>query len=64
MLDEQNSPPIVLSPEETRSLEAWSRSRSLPAHLIQRAQIVLKSAAGIFNHIARELRDLRPRVQL
>lgn len=61
----RTAPQIVLSPEETSVLEAWSRSRSLPARLVQRAQIILRSAAGVFNHtIARELRISRPTVQL
>ena len=56
---------IVLSPEEKSVLETWSRGRSLPSRLVQRAQIILRSAAGMFNHnIARELQISRPTVQL
>jgi len=56
---------IILSPEEKSVLETWSRGRSLPSRLVQRARIILRSAAGMFNHdIARELRTSRPTVQL
>jgi len=60
----RTTPKIVLSPKERSLLETWSRGRSLPSRLIQRAQIILKSAAGVKNqHIARELRISRPTVQ-
>jgi transposase len=56
---------IILSSEEKSVLETWSRGRSLPSRLVQRAQIILKSAAGMFNQtIARELQISRPTVQL
>jgi len=59
------APKIVLSPQEKSILETWSRGRSLPSRLVLRAQIILQSAAGVFNHhIARELRISRPTVQL
>jgi transposase len=61
----RTTPKIILSPEEKSVLEVWSRGRSLPSRLVQRAHIILKSAAGIFNHhIARELQISRPTVQL
>jgi transposase len=61
----RTTPKIILSPEEKSVLETWSRGRSLPSRLVQRAQIILKSAAGMFNHtIARELQISRPTVQL
>jgi len=61
----RTTPKIILSPEEKSVLETWSRGRSLPSRLVQRAHIVLKSAAGMFNHhIARELQISRPTVQL
>jgi len=61
----RTTPKIVLSPEEKSVLETWSRGRSLPSRLVQRAQIILKSAAGMFNHhIACELQISRPTVQL
>lgn len=56
---------IILSPEEKSILETWARGRSLPSRLVQRAQIILRSAAGMFNQtIARELQISRPTVQL
>jgi len=56
---------IILSPREKSVLETWSRGRSLPSRLVQRAQIILRSAAGVTNQaIARELRISRPTVQL
>jgi transposase len=61
----KTAPKIVLSPEEKSVLETWSRGRSLPSRLVQRAQIILRSAAGVFNHhIARQLQISRPTVQL
>ena len=58
-------PKIILSPEEKSILETWSRGRSLPSRLVQRAQIILRSAAGVFNQdIACELQTSRPTVQL
>ncbi|MGB7294451.1 MAG: IS630 family transposase [Candidatus Aminicenantales bacterium] len=61
----RTTPKIVLSPEEKSVLETWARGRSLPSRLVQRAHIILKSAAGMFNHhIARELQISRPTVQL
>lgn len=61
----RTTPKIILSAEERNILETWSRGRSLPSRLVQRAHIVLKSAAGMFNHhIARELQVSRPTVQL
>jgi transposase len=38
--------PIVLDPEQRRLLEQQSRSRSLPARLVERARIVLRAADG------------------
>jgi transposase len=56
---------IVLSPEEQTSLETWAHGRSLPARLVQRAQIIRMAAGGALNqNIARELRISRPTVQL
>jgi len=61
----RTTPKIILSPEEKSVLETWSRGRTLPSRLVQRAHIILKSAAGMFNHhIARELQISRPTVQL
>ncbi|MCJ7487957.1 MAG: IS630 family transposase [Candidatus Aminicenantes bacterium] len=56
---------IVLSPEEQTTLETWAHGRSLPARLVQRAQIIRMAAGEALNQdIARELRISRPTVQL
>jgi len=56
---------IILSPEEQATLETWAHGRSLPARLVQRAQIIRLAAGGALNQdIARELRISRPTVQL
>ena len=56
---------IILSPEEGATLETWAHGRSLPARLVQRAQIIRRAAEGGLNRdIARELRISRPTVQL
>jgi transposase len=56
---------IVLSPEEQTTLETWAHGRSLPARLVQRAQIIRLAAGGALSQdIARELRISRPTVQL
>jgi transposase len=56
---------IVLSPEEQTTLKTWAHGRSLPARLVQRAQIIRLAAGGALSQdIARELRISRPTVQL
>ena len=56
---------IVLSPKERAVLSTWSRRRSLPLRLVQRAQIVLMAAAGVLSQdIAQRLEVSRPTVQL
>jgi len=56
---------IVLSPAEETTLDAWSRSRSLPLRQVQRAQIVRLAAAGVESQeIARTVGVSRPTVQL
>ena len=56
---------IVLSPEERMTLETWSRGRSLPARLVQRARIIQMAAEGALNQtIADTLNISRPTVQL
>jgi len=56
---------ILLSPAERATLETWAPARSLPPRVVQRAQIVLRAAAGILNQeIGRRLRVSRPTVQL
>jgi len=57
--------PVVLSVQEQTTLERWSRSRSLPLRLVQRAQIITLAAAGRQNQqIAEALSVSRPTVQL
>jgi transposase len=56
---------IELSVEEQSVLDGWSRGRSLPMRLVQRARIVSMAAAGVRSQdIARRLRVSRPTVQL
>src|ERR1017187_3168213 len=56
---------IVLTPEEGSTLERWSRARSIPARLVQRARIVRLAAEGRPSQdIAEELDISRPTVQL
>lgn len=40
------APAITLSEEDRKALKAWSRGRSTPARLVQRARIVLLAADG------------------
>lgn len=50
------APTITLTDEDRTKLETWSRGRSTPARLVQRARIVLLAAAGSENiDIAREV---------
>jgi len=57
--------PIVLSLEEAATLDAWSRSRSLPVRVVERARIVRMAADGVQSQeIAKELGVSRPTVQL
>ena len=50
------APTITLSDDDRRTLKSWSRGRSTPARLVQRARIVLMAADGSENiDIAREL---------
>ncbi len=53
----RRSPPIVLTPEEQRELEHWSRGRSVAQRLVLRSQIVLRAAQGQSNRQITE--DLR-----
>jgi transposase len=56
---------IVLSSKERTVLETWSRGRSLPARLVQRARIIQMAADGALNQtIAGTLNVSRPTVQL
>ena len=50
------APSVIISAEQQKTLEQWSRGRSTPARLVLRAQIVLQAAAGVANNvIAQEL---------
>ena len=56
---------IILTASEAETLAGWARSRTLPARLIERAQIVQMAATGVQSQeIARELGISRPTVQL
>jgi transposase len=56
---------IQLSSDERATLEEWSRSRSKPVRLVQRAQVILMAADGVLNRdIAAKLKASRPTVQL
>lgn len=57
--------PIVLSPEERSTLDAWSRQRSAPLRLIQRANIIRMASDGVTSQdIASRINISRPTVQL
>ena len=59
------APPIVLTSEERTTLDRWATARTLPARLVQRAQVIRMAADGIQNQvIAERLRISRPTVQL
>ena len=61
----RTAPPLLLSPEERSVLRTWTRARSLPLRIVQRAQIVTMAAEGITNQdIAETLHISRPTVQL
>jgi transposase len=61
----RHAPPIVLAPGEVTTLEAWARSRTLPARVVERARIVQLAARGVpSKDIAQELGVSRPTVQL
>ena len=61
----RTTPPIILSPEEQTTLDAWAQARSLPLRLIQRAQIIRLAAQGTQSQeIAKGLGISRPTVQL
>jgi len=55
----------MLSSEERSTLEVWSRGRSLPLRLVQRARIIQMAADGALNQtIADALNISRPTLQL
>ena len=56
---------IVLSAEEETVIKRWTRGKSSPVRLVQRAKIIRMAADGIFSHdIAQQLKISRPTVQL
>jgi transposase len=61
----RTAPAIILSSSEAATLSDWARSRTRPARVVERAQIVQMAANGIRSQdIARELGVSRPTVQL
>lgn len=57
--------PIILTPEERKTLDAWARGRNLPHRQVVRAKIITMAADGAFNQdIAGILGVSRPTVQL
>lgn len=57
--------PIILSPEERTTLEAWAQSRIVAVRLAQRARMILLAAKGVQSQsIARQMGISRPTVQL
>jgi transposase len=40
------APAVTLTNEQRQTLEQWARARSLPARQVERAQVVLRAAAG------------------
>jgi transposase len=61
----RTAPSIVLSASEAETLTVWAHSRSLPARLIERAQIIQMAASGVQSQkISRTLGISRPTVQL
>jgi len=57
--------PIILTPQEEATIDRWASGTTIPARLVQRAQIIQLAARGIFNHdIATALQTSRPTVQL
>jgi len=56
---------IILHSEELSILDKWTRGRSIPARLVERAEIIQMAAEGVPNkEIARRLQVSRPTVQL
>ncbi len=56
----KSAPPISLSERQRRALTHWSRGRSTPVRLMQRAKIVLLSAAGMMNKDIAVQLDIMP----
>lgn len=56
---------IILTDEEKIAINRWAHGKSFSLRLVQRAQIIQLSAAGVYNHdIANQLKISRPTVQL
>ncbi len=52
------APAIMVSHEDRRTLQRWSRGRTTPSRLVLRAKIVLLAATRMFNQeIAAELQN-------
>ena len=65
LLMTRRATPIVLSPAEADTLAAWAKSRTLPARVVERAQIIQMAANGMpSQEIAQALGVSRPTVQL
>lgn len=65
LLMTRRAAPIVLSPAEADTLAAWAKSRTLPARVVERAQIIQMAANGMpSQEIAQALGVSRPTVQL
>jgi transposase len=61
----RHAPPIVLSPDERTTVDAWARSRTRPTRVVERARIVQLAARGVpSKDIAQHLGVSRPTVQL
>jgi transposase len=56
---------IILSQSEAETLDAWARSRTMPARVVERARIIQMAANGMQSQeIAKALGVSRPTVQL
>jgi len=56
---------IILTSKEQATIDRWSRGKSIPLRLVQRAQIIQLAAKGLFNHIISDRLNIsRPTVQL
>jgi transposase len=57
--------PIVLSDQERATIDKWTRQKSIPVRLVQRAKVIQMAANGKLNQdISSELGISRPTVQL
>jgi len=65
MIFMRTTQPIILSSDEHQTLKTWANARSIPARLVQRANIIAMAASGISNtDIAKKLQISCPTVQL